>query len=421
MKIKSLLLGSTAAMVAISGAHAADAVVAEPEPVEYVRVCDAYGAGYFYIPGTQTCMRISGNVRSELRGGENGGARVRGDIKRDTYAYRARATMNFQTASETDLGTLRTLVQLRYQWQGGGEYSRRFDFTKSGAAGASSPDLTQLRFAYIELGGVRVGLDESIFNHWTGYHGAVLNDDIVSPMLYTRTSVISYTFNAGNGFSAILGLEQGNEELSNQGYTFGYRGGHRSKTLSSKIDDYTPNVVGGLKFVQGWGGVSGVVAYDSYYEKWSGKARLNVNVNDQLSLWVMGGYKSADDYYNIDLSFGQNGSTVLNGGGRRYGVYRLINSIYGDWGGHWAVWGGSTYKLNDKTRFNSQLSYDQTKTFAASVDVQYQLIPGLTVTPEVNYVHWDDGYSATSGADQYVSSMKGQHAVQGMVRLQRTF
>ncbi|TWH02966.1 porin-like protein, partial [Ochrobactrum sp. J50] len=49
MNIKSLLLGSAAALVAASGAQAADAIVApEPEAVEYVRVCDAYGAGYFY-------------------------------------------------------------------------------------------------------------------------------------------------------------------------------------------------------------------------------------------------------------------------------------------------------------------------------------------------------------------------------------
>ena len=64
MNIKSLLLGSAAAMVVVSGAQAADAVVVEPEPVEYVRVCDAYGAGFFYIPGTEMCMRISGFVRS---------------------------------------------------------------------------------------------------------------------------------------------------------------------------------------------------------------------------------------------------------------------------------------------------------------------------------------------------------------------
>src|SRR5690606_41667143 len=67
MNIKSLLFGSAAALVAVSGARAADAVVvAEPEPAEYVRICDVYGAGYFYIPGTETCRRIGGSVRSAM-------------------------------------------------------------------------------------------------------------------------------------------------------------------------------------------------------------------------------------------------------------------------------------------------------------------------------------------------------------------
>ncbi len=67
MNIKSLLLGSVAAMAAVSGAQAADAIVAaEPEPVEYVKVCDAFGKGYFYIPGTETCLKLSGYVRTQL-------------------------------------------------------------------------------------------------------------------------------------------------------------------------------------------------------------------------------------------------------------------------------------------------------------------------------------------------------------------
>ena len=71
MNIKSLLIGSAAALVAVSGARAADAIVAaEPEPVEYVRVCDAFGTGFFYIPGTETCLRIHGYVRYDIGAGE---------------------------------------------------------------------------------------------------------------------------------------------------------------------------------------------------------------------------------------------------------------------------------------------------------------------------------------------------------------
>ena len=73
MNIKSLLLGSAAALVAATGARAADAVVvAEPEPVEYVRVCDVYGAGFYYIPGTETCLKISGYLRYDIGAGDDG-------------------------------------------------------------------------------------------------------------------------------------------------------------------------------------------------------------------------------------------------------------------------------------------------------------------------------------------------------------
>ena len=73
MNIKGLLLGSAAAFVAVPGARAADAVViAEPEPVEYVRVCDTYGVGFYYIPGTETCLKVSGYMRYDIGVGING-------------------------------------------------------------------------------------------------------------------------------------------------------------------------------------------------------------------------------------------------------------------------------------------------------------------------------------------------------------
>ncbi|AQT46918.1 porin [Bartonella choladocola] len=423
MNIKSLLLGSAAALIAVSGARAADVVVAEPEPVEYVRVCDAYGEGYFYIPGTETCMRISGYVRADIKGGDYVGARKRGQIDRDTYAWRTRATLRFHTASETELGTLRTFIELRSQWDRGAEYDGKDADSASG----------QLRFAFIELGGIRVGLDESIFNHWTGYFGNVINDDILTPMAYTRTNVISYTFNAGNGFSAILGVEQGNDDADKYGYRYSHLDNgdinFKRYKLSSKIDDYTPNVVGGLKFVQGWGGVSVVGAYDAYYEEWAAKARLDLNVTDQWSVWVMGGYKSADDYYDLDNTYGlkdgngRHAARIGRDGVLKYGIYRQVNSIYGDWGGDWAVWGGTTFKFNKKASFNAQVAYDDTDTFAASINVKYELVPGLVITPELTYISWDDDYGIRSEAAnaKYTSSLKNQDAFQGMVRIQRSF
>ena len=63
--VKGILLGSGAALLTVAGAQAADLPTRKAAPVEYVRVCDAYGAGFFFIPGTDTCLRIGGYVRIE--------------------------------------------------------------------------------------------------------------------------------------------------------------------------------------------------------------------------------------------------------------------------------------------------------------------------------------------------------------------
>ena len=68
--VKSLLLGSAAGLAAVAGAQAADLPVEKAAPVEYVRVCSTYGAGFFYIPGTDTCLRVGGRVRADYLYGE---------------------------------------------------------------------------------------------------------------------------------------------------------------------------------------------------------------------------------------------------------------------------------------------------------------------------------------------------------------
>ena len=67
--VKSLLLGAAAGFVALTGAQAAD-LPGKAAPAEYVRICDTYGAGFFFIPGTDTCLRIGGYVRMDAYVGQ---------------------------------------------------------------------------------------------------------------------------------------------------------------------------------------------------------------------------------------------------------------------------------------------------------------------------------------------------------------
>ncbi|WP_375692784.1 porin [Bartonella sp. AP213QHHD] len=398
MNIKSLFLSSTAAFLAISGAHAASTVIAEPEPVEYIRVCDAYGKGYFYIPGTETCMRLSGNVRTDFIGGDNIDATTETELrdKRKTYGASSRLTLVFQAASETEMGTLRSYARIYSSWGDGND--------KAGA---------RLAAAYIELGGFRVGLDDTIFNSWTGGYGNVLNDDSIAPAGTTRTNFISYTFSGDSGFSAIIGAELGNNADSLPGIT-GYYIDKDDKlvsitegTLPSKaIKNYTPNVVLGIKFMQKWGGFSAVAAYDAYYKKWAGKVRADFNVNDRFNLWVMAGYKNGLDYYTV------NANDELS---------RKSTTIYANWGGKWAAWAGAIYKLTPKANLNAQVSYSAVKTFATSVNITYTLVPGFVITPELTYVSWNDDRVVTDKNNDEKHLFNKKSAFQGMIRLQRSF
>ncbi len=367
MNIKSLLLGSAAALLAVSGARAADAVVvAEPEPAEYVKICDVYGAGYFYIPGTETCLRIGGYIRYDAGFGDVAsldGARANDRLNgksQDTWRKQGRFALKTWTGQETELGTLKTYTETRFNFgNSGGDYG-----VAGSGTGYQAGNSYSVNFAWIQLGGLRVGKDESAFNTFSGYAGNVIDDTLVG---YGRfdTNLISYTFDAGNGFSAIVSLEQGDKA-----YT---------------IDSYVPHIVGGVKYSAGWGGIVGVIAYDSNYEEVAGKVRLDVKATDQIDLWVMGGW---------------GGEKTANGG----------LTYYKQWEGNWAVWGGGTYKFNEKTSFNVQASYDEGKTFGLAANIAHQLVPGFTITAEVDYYN--------KGASKYHAKTDG---VGGILRFQRDF
>ncbi|MET3660617.1 porin [Aquamicrobium ahrensii] len=373
MNIKSLLLGSAAALIAVSGARAADAiVVAEPEPAEYVRICDVYGAGFYYIPGTETCLKVGGYLRYDIGVGEFGHEDVldkknpwvtdaAGDIidarTNDTYYKMMRAQINLDARSETEYGTLRGFIALNFQREsyrqsalpGPGGSIIGVPAELEGVISALDLDLPGISntrnawgidHAIIQLGGLTLAYSDSLFETLTDSAGSVINDDLVrySP---GKSHYIAYTFDGGNGFSATVGVEEG----------AGVRG---------TIDSYVPHVVAGASFTQGWGKIAAVIGYDANFGEVAGKARVDVNVNDALSLWVMAGLRDGDNA-----------------------------SYYGVWGGDWAVWGGGQYRFTEKAALDVQLSYDDAETFGAVVGMRYDVVPGLQIRPEIAYVDRD--------------------------------
>ncbi|TIY00842.1 MAG: porin, partial [Mesorhizobium sp.] len=258
----------------------------------------------------------------------------------------------------------------------------RFNFRNT--QGDTSPYLNEaydrgvsLNFAWIQLGGLRVGKDESAFDTFIGYAGNVMNDTLV-PYGGFDTNVVQYYFDAGNGFSAVVSLEQGYGDFT--------------------IDSYVPHVVGGVKWTQGWGAITGVIAYDSNYEEVAGKVRLDVTPMENLSLFIMAGYGTDDNYTD--------GGFAIPAGGR--GMYKL-------WSGNWALWGGGTFTINEKTSFNTQISYDEGENLGVVANIAYDIVPGLTITAEASYFHvGDETVSNWTGADD-------DDNFGGQLRFQRSF
>jgi hypothetical protein len=147
MKLKLLLLGSAAAFVAAQPARAADFVEAA-EPIDYVKICDVFGSGYFYIPGTDTCLKLSGYLRNDITYDER-----REEDLGEHYDFKIRARLNIDAKSETDLGTLQGFMRLQTDSNSGSWIMER---------------------AYITLGNWFAGYDNSFYDYSGGDGGFTL-------------------------------------------------------------------------------------------------------------------------------------------------------------------------------------------------------------------------------------------------------
>src|SRR5215469_4685400 len=116
-----LLLGTAAGLMAVSGAQAADLPL-KAKPVQYVKICSLYGDGYYYIPGTDTCIKIGGYIRLDVAWNAAGGrtpaySGTQGAQDRTVsqLSTRGRGNIAVDSRTQTAYGTLRTLTSLHFQ------------------------------------------------------------------------------------------------------------------------------------------------------------------------------------------------------------------------------------------------------------------------------------------------------------------
>jgi hypothetical protein len=203
--VKSLLLGTAAGLVAMSGAQAADLPV-KAKPVDYVRICTAYGAGFYYIPGTDICLRVGGyafleagyNARAgvPLIYNYNIGADLQLNRNDNRTNWRGRGTVYMDARTQTPQGTLRTYIA------GGWDYNNNL-------AGGSPPGNVTPYFerAFTQWAGLTFGYLESWFDFWPT--GVYMSGFALATHAWDWTLSFAYTASFGNGVSLTFAIEDG--------------------------------------------------------------------------------------------------------------------------------------------------------------------------------------------------------------------
>jgi hypothetical protein len=263
--VKSLILGSAAGLIAMGGAQAADLPV-KAKAVEYVRICSLYGAGFFYIPGTDTCIKLGGYLRVDttFNGSIYDQPAWSGDLGqqnryRDYFAARSRMALTVDTRTATEYGVVRTFAQADFQFQTLGNN------TTNPASAATLPTstaffqnpgegYTAVEFVFIQFAGFTFGKSASAYaTPWHGYPGNNTSFLLGGHDTVTGVNNIQYTAQFGNGVSGTIGLDDpsafNRTTIANLTIPLTATGG----VANAYGGVHAPDVVGNIRVDQAWG------------------------------------------------------------------------------------------------------------------------------------------------------------------------
>jgi hypothetical protein len=354
-KIKSLILGSAAGLIAIGGAQAADLPV-KAKAVEYVKICSLYGAGFYYIPGTDTCIKIGGQIRLDttFNGGTydtpyiQGGAGGNNLYTKDYVHTRARIGLNVDTRTATEYGVVRTFADTKFQ------------FTQNGDSIAGG--FTETDYVFIQFAGFTIGKAVSQFDpQW-----ALSKPTISSGMFFgsndaTGIPQLAYTASFGNGVSGTISLENAspyrNAGLYNSanfivgpgaGGTFTSAGGGLSGNYGSTSNNFLgnsqggnhmPDIVGNIRLDQAWGSLHFGAAVHQTVGGFYGANELTGHPDDAYGYAFTGAIEiknlptGAGDRFLLEASYGKGaakyvwGGTVDTAGGGRFAKFDSGNTL----------------------------------------------------------------------------------------------
>jgi len=210
MKFRTILLGSAAAFAIAGTAHAADLAVAES--VDYVKVCDAYGAGYWYVPGSDVCVHIGGYVLFDTIFANNKSLQYTTDGSTDykaSWHFYEENELDVDAKWMTDLGAATIHMALRNNNDNSSFEGANFT---SGDGGLGYVDTV-----YFKVGGLKAGWDASTYDggKFYGLYGEE------SPFDHDRhQDQIQWSTTAG-GWGFFLAVEDPRQNTGNSAYYSG--------------------------------------------------------------------------------------------------------------------------------------------------------------------------------------------------------
>ena len=417
MTMKSLLLGAAAGLVTVGAAQAADLPMTKAEAVEYVKVCTEFGAGFFYIPGSDTCLKINGEIRADAYFAET---RSRAD---DGVQFNSRAQINFDARTQTEYGLLRSFLSI--------------DVNQNAGAGSS----LAADKAYIQFGGLTAGYAHSFF----GIYDAEYANDIYAPY-YTAaytTNLFAYTATFGGGFSATISAEDG--KAARKGNLI-VNDATAAPLASGSIDPYAgltmPDFVANLRVDQAWGKAS-IFGAVHQVRGGNGATAGSVNVDAKYG-YAAGGALAV----NLPIAAGGHAvveATYASGALSYLGFTATTDEETSPGVGTklshgWAVAGEVGVNITPAFTVNVLGSYADVKVadidglgpnfangtdasfkvWTASINAWYTITHGLKVGAEVGYT--DKNYKATATeAGEFSAPIQDSKGWFGVVRVLRTF
>ncbi len=267
MTARTFILGTAAGLMAVGGAQAADLPV-KAKAVEYVRICSLYGAGFFYIPGTDTCIKLGGYLRADVtfNGGAHGAPAWNGDLGqqnryRDYFLGRSRMALTVDTRTATEYGVVRTFGQGDFQFQNFGSTNPGSPLNtgtalNSALLSTAGGGYVAVEYLFIQFAGFTFGKSSSAYSTpWNGFPGNINSSLLGGNNTDTGVNNIQYTAQFGNGVSATIGLDDPTVWNRTAVYNLSIPSaiGANGTGSNSYAGMHAPDIVGNIRVDQAWG------------------------------------------------------------------------------------------------------------------------------------------------------------------------